>query len=273
MLRLERTSESARIDGVNAPGPVRETGAGERVRARAGMAFAVVLPVCNEEACLGAVLDELAAETSGQDARFIPVVGLNGTTDRSRDIALARGVLVGETAERGYGHGCMAAIRRLEERETEVDAYLFFAGDGADRPGDLRRLIDEYAKGADLVIGNRTLKLSNWKFKGSRRAFPNVTLAAVTTLLTGRLFYDLGPLRLIDRALFERMKMRELRWGWTVEAQIMAARLGARIANIHVEERPRLAGEQKVSGVTLRRSLGIGFAILAAAWRVRWRKL
>lgn len=269
MLRLEKRTDLSPA----APGGEPLAGSRPGVATLVETVCAVILPVCDEEACLGQVLDELLAGTENYGAKLIPVVGLNGTSDGSREIAEARGALVGETAERGYGYGCMAAIDRLAEEGIEPDAYVFFSGDGADKPEDVLRLIDEYRNGADLVIGNRTLVMSNWKIKGSRRAFPNVTLATVTTLLTGRLFFDLGPLRLIDRALFEKMNMRELTWGWTVEAQIMAARFGARIVNIHVEERPRLAGEQKVSGVHWRRSLKIGFAILAAAWRVRWRKI
>ncbi len=235
--------------------------------------YAVIIPVCNEEDCLGEVLFELQRKSANWEADLLPVVGLNGSSDGSGRVARRYGALVGETRERGYGYGCKAAIERLRAEGIVVDGYVFFAGDGADRPGDVLRLISEHRRGEDLVIGNRTLKLSNWKYRGSRRAFPNVTLAAVTTFLCGRLFFDLGPLRLIDRRLFDRMGMREMTWGWTVEAQIMAARLGARIRNIHVRERPRLAGEQKVSGVHWRRSLMIGFSILAAAWRVRWRRL
>lgn len=273
MLRFEKRHDPGSRSLKSAAGGGALCSGHPGARAPGKCVFAVIVPVCDEEASLGDVLDELAAETADSEVKLIPVVGLNGTSDDSRRVAEARGVLVGETPERGYGHGCMAAINRLAREGIDADAYVFFSGDGADRPADVIAMIEEYGKGADMVIGNRTLKLSNWRYQGSRRAFPNVTLATVTTLLTGKLFFDLGPLRLIDRNLFERMAMRELTWGWTVEAQVMAARLGARIRNIHVSERPRLGGVQKVSGVHWRRSLGIGFAILAAAWRVRWRRI
>ena len=67
--------------------------------------------------------------------------------------------------------------------------------------------------------------------------------------------------------------MREWTFGWTVEAQITAARLGVTMAELPVRERPRLAGEQKVSKVSRRRSLSIGWQIVRAGWRTRWRPL
>ena len=58
-------------------------------------------------------------------------------------------------------------------------------------------------------------------------------------------------------------------FGWTIEAQVAAARLGAAICEIPVSERRRIAGEQKVSGVTWRRTLSIGCQIVAAGDRTR----
>ena len=44
-------------------------------------------------------------------------------------------------------------------------------------------------------------------------------------------------------------------FGWTIEAQIAAARLRSAICEIPVNERRRIAGQQKVSGVTWQRTL------------------
>src|SRR4030095_12228039 len=114
-----------------------------------------------------------------------------------------------------------------------------------------------------MVMGQRTLGLENWGFGifGPRRALPNVTLGLWTSLLSGRPFCDIGPLRLIDRRLFERLNLREVVWGWTIEAQILACRLKVPVRTISVVERPRLAGEQKVSAVSWKRSLEIGLHI------------
>ena len=239
---------------------------------RKEVTFGVVIPVTNEEECIGIVLDELNDALDG-DERFRVAIGLNDSSDKSGEIARERGALVGEVEERGYGHGCMAAVRALEE-DSEPDAYIFYSGDGGNCPQDLLKIAKafEQEKG-DFIIGQRTCRPANWKRLGADRALPNITLGMWLTLLTFKPWFDLGPLRLISADLFRRMGQQELTWGWTAEGQILASRLGASIHRITVDERPRIAGQQKVSRVSFCRSLGIGLQIVAAAWRVRWRRL
>jgi hypothetical protein len=99
----------------------------------------------------------------------------------------------------------------------------------------------------------------------------NVSLGGWCGLLGGRWFWDLAPLRLIDRTLFETLAPQEMTFGWTIETQVGAAMRGANICEIPARERARFAGEQKVSGVTWRRTFLIGCRILAAGWRARRR--
>ncbi|MBA2586242.1 MAG: glycosyltransferase [Chthoniobacterales bacterium] len=61
----------------------------------------IVIPACNEEACLGTVLEELLR--SLDPGRFVVLVGVNGSSDRTAEIARRFPVLVAETAQRGYG--------------------------------------------------------------------------------------------------------------------------------------------------------------------------
>jgi hypothetical protein len=99
----------------------------------------------------------------------------------------------------------------------------------------------------------------------------NFAVALWCGILAGRWFRDLAPVRLIERNLFEAIAPREMTFGWTIEAQIAAARLGAAICEVPASERPRLAGQQKVSGVTWQRTFMIGCRILAAGLRTRAR--
>ena len=223
----------------------------------------IVIPVFNEEECLGAVLDELPKAD-----RFVVAVGLNANTDRSKTIARERGALVGETQTRGYGHGCMAAIEVL----PEVDGYLFWAGDGASDPADIPALLEAFDAGNELVLGNRTTSWENWR-RPLLRIAANLVLGLWTTFLSGRFYVDLGPTRIISRQLFEKMALTEMTYGWTIEPQILAPRLGARTAHVRVAERRRIAGQQKISGVSLRQTIQIGLEIAAAGWRASRRDL
>ncbi len=233
--------------------------------------YGVIIPVYNEEECLGLVLDELREAWPG--GRYEVAVGLNGAiTDRSGEIARERGAIVGETPTRGYGHGCIAAIEALRNQGTDVDAFVFYAGDGASDPEDLAALLKAYEAGNDLVLGTRTTSRRNWK-RPWRRGLANLLLGAWATLLSGHVYADLGPFRVVDRQLLEKMAPKELTWGWTIEQQILAPKLGARISTVRVGERPRLAGVQKISGVSLRQTLQIGWEIAKAGIRSAGRKL
>src|SRR5205807_7055581 len=121
--------------------------------------YAIIIPACNEEACLGAVLQELSAVLDAR--RFVFAVGVNGSSDRTAEIARAHGAIVGETAERGYGHGCQAAIDALRQSAAPVEAYIFFAADGANDPADIHLLVEAYESGRSFVLGCRTMQREN----------------------------------------------------------------------------------------------------------------
>ena len=238
---------------------------------------ALILPACHEEDAITAVLDELASCVEPQ-AGWIFAVGVNGSpagVDRTALLARRHPLapLVAETAERGYGFGCQAAIDLVEAKGLRPDAYIFFAADGANDPGDLARILAAHRAGFDFVIGCRTAPqlLENRAVMGWPHVLANRLLGAWCELLTGRRFRDIGPFRLIERQLFHRLRLREWTFGWTIEAQITAARLGASMTEVPVRERPRRAGRQKVSKVSAWQTLRIGWKIVAAGWRARCR--
>lgn len=241
--------------------------------------FALILPACHEEETIGAVLDEIAAVLGPELGKWIIGVGVNGSpagADRTAALARAHPLrpVVAETPARGYGHGCQAVIDRMESLGLAPDAYVFFAADGANDPRDLPALLAAWRGGVEFVLGCRTTPLrgENLRVMGWSHVLANRVLGLWCGLLTGRRFRDLGPLRLIGRELFARLALREWTFGWTIEAQVVAARLGVACREVPVSERPRLAGEQKVSKVNWRRTLLIGWRIASAGWRARLRQ-
>src|SRR5205085_10378187 len=60
-------------------------------------------------------------------------------------------------------------------------------------------------------------------------------------------YTDLGPFRAVRRDLLDRIGMRDRRYGWTVEMQVRALQLGARVAEVPVTYRKRV-GRSKISG-------------------------
>ena len=242
---------------------------------RARRLIALILPACHEEETIGPVLDELRAKL---DPRWdwIVAVGVNGSpVGQDRTAQLARqhpsSPVVAETPVQGYGHGCQAVIDRLETMGAAPEAFVFFAADGANDPADLPLLLKAYEQGSDFVLGCRTTgpHHGNRAVMGWPHVLANRLLGAWCGSLTRRSFHDIGPLRLIERGLFHRLKLREGTFGWTIEAQTVAARLGASMTEVLVRERRRLAGQQKVSKVSWRRTLSIGWQIALAGWRAR----
>jgi glycosyltransferase involved in cell wall biosynthesis len=229
----------------------------------------VIIPARNEEACIAPVLEELLALLD--PAKYAVAVGVNDSSDRTAEIARRYPVLVAETPARGYGYGCVAAIAALTRGNPDVRAYVFCAGDGASDPRDVPALVAAHEQGYAMVLGARTLQRRNWRTMTLPHVLANLSLGCWCGILSGRFFRDLAPLRLIERNLFEAIAPREMKFGWTIEAQIGAAMIGASVREIPAGERPRLAGEQKVSGVNWRRTFVIGCRIVAAGWRT-WRR-
>ncbi len=229
--------------------------------------YAIIIPACDEEPCIAAVLEELASVLDPE--RFIVAVGVNDTRDRTAEIARDLGAVVGETDARGYGRGCQEAIDEIGRRGIAVRGYIFFAADGANDSRDIATLVAEHERGAAMVLGSRTMHRANWTSDNAHYLVANRVFGALVGLLTGRSFSDLGPLRLIQRDLFHALHLSEWTYGWTIEAQIRAVLLGAKIVEVAVSERARIAGEQKVGRVSWQRTLSIGVRIVAAGVRSR----
>ncbi len=146
--------------------------------------FAIIIPACDEAACIGPVLDEFLGALDPE--KFVVAVGVNASSDATAEIARQRPVLVAETAQRGYGHGCQAAIDLTKDIFPSVRAYIFCAGDGASDPEDLPRLTAAYEQGYEFVLGSRTRRLRNWRTMTVSHVIANAALGLWCGLLSGR---------------------------------------------------------------------------------------
>lgn len=110
-----------------------------------------VFPCLNEEETLGACIREVRMVLERSQLEWEIIVADNGSTDRSKEIAMEEGARVVPVKERGYG----AALRGGIEAASSV--YVAFAdADGSYPVGDVLRLYEEAeAHGADMVLGSR----------------------------------------------------------------------------------------------------------------------
>ncbi|HEX7832741.1 MAG TPA: glycosyltransferase family 2 protein [Thermoanaerobaculia bacterium] len=199
---------------------------------------ALIIPALDEESAIGPLLGSID-RTLVRDV----IVGDNGSRDATADVARAGGAEVVHVAERGYGAACAGALTRIAE---DVEIVLFMDADGSDDPAEIPLLLQPIANGdADLVIGARTTIEAGALTPQQR--FGNWLVTRLIALIYNHRYTDLGPFRAIRRDLLDRIAMRDRRYGWTVEMQVRALQLHARIVEVPVRYRRRV-GKSKISG-------------------------
>ncbi len=181
-------------------------------------AVSVIIPALNEEESIGQVVAcmpwELIAEC---------IVVDNGSTDRTAAVAEAAGARV-VTSPRGYG---IAVKTGADAALPTSEILVFLDGDGSDVVDEMPRLIDPIARGeADFVIGSR---IRGARERGSMlgsQVFAAHLIGLLVRVLYGFRYTDMGPFRAIRREALEAMHMSEMTYGWNLEMQIKAVRMG-----------------------------------------------
>lgn len=206
-----------------------------------GLCVGVVIPARDEALALPAVLPRLPAWLAEV------VVADNGSRDETAAVAARLGARVVAEPRRGYGAACLAGIAALS---PGVDTVLFMDADAADDPADIPALLAPLAAGeAALVVGSRVAQAAPGALTPQQR-FGNALACALMRRIWGGRFTDLGPFRAIRRDALARLAMADSTWGWTVEMQVRALRLGLPVAEVPVRYRPRI-GVSKISGTVM----------------------
>ena len=117
-----------------------------------------------------------------------------------------------------------------------------------------------FEEGAELVIGARSLDVESGALTPQQR-FGNALACRLIRMIWGISYTDLGPFRVIRRDALDRLQMRDETWGWTVEMQVRAARLGLRVREVPVGYRRRI-GHSKISGTLM--------GTIKAGWKILW---
>lgn len=215
----------------------------------------VIIPARDEAATIADVVRAVPREL----VRHI-VVADNGSRDGTSERAREAGALTVREDSPGYGAACLTALASLPD---DGDAVVFLVADGSDDPSELDRVLAPLREGhADLVIGSR---FRGHIEPGAMPAFQRVGNFVATTGLTlrfGRRVTDLGPFRAIRRDALRDLDMRDRTWGWTLEMQVKASRVGLRVVEVPVSWRNRRGGAPKIGG-TVRGSLAASRVILS----------
>jgi len=230
-----------------------------------GRFITAVIPALNEETTIAPIVDELYR--SGIDK---VIVGDNGSTDRTAEVARAAGALVIVAPRRGYGSACLAALSALP---SQTIAIVFCDADGADDLSRLDQIVGPVLRGeADMVIGSRTLGRIEPQALTPPQRLGNAVAVALIYLLFRIRATDLGPFRCISAAALARLCMSDPAFGWTVEMQVKAFRLGLRVVEVPVDAKARKGGKSKISGHLISVFMA-GWAIITTILRYRFGRL
>ncbi|MBM9501263.1 glycosyltransferase family 2 protein [Leptospira sp. 201903071] len=229
----------------------------------------VVIPALNEEKSIALVLKDLQ-KIKNSKIREIIVVD-NGSRDKTAEIAFQNGAVVLNEFERGYGAACLRGIRRILESADPPNLVAFVDADYSDSPAELVYLLNEFQNpNIDLVVGSRALGKAE---KGSLlpvQKFGNQLSTFLIRVLYGVKFTDLGPFRVIRLDSLKKLNMQDRNFGWTVEMQIKAAKLGMNCVEVPVSYKKRI-GTSKVSG-TISGSIKAGWKILYTIAKLQFTK-
>lgn len=203
----------------------------------------IIIPALNEERTIGAVVSGLLA--LGLPGTVGVYVGDNGSEDATAQIARDAGAHVVSEPRKGYGGACLAALAALPPSVTIV---LFVDADGSDVLAQAPQLIEPISLGqADMVIGSRALGVAEKGSLSLPQRFGNRLATFLMWIFWGATATDLGPFRAIRRDTLDQLAMADRDFGWTVEMQVKAARMGKIVFERPADYRLR-QGVSKISG-------------------------
>jgi len=137
----------------------------------------ILIPALNEEKTIGKVIGE------STERGWIVLVGDNNSTDRTREVAMSRGVTPISVPERGKGHTIRELISHIDTPKTiMIDADYTYPTRDAQR-------VLETLEGCDVVIGYR-----KYRERGSMpflNVIGNHLLSLLASVLYGRRVHDI----------------------------------------------------------------------------------
>lgn len=233
--------------------------------------ISVIIPVLNEESAIAKVIADIPrtvrALNKENEATVQEIIVVdNGCTDNTAAIASRNGARVVTESQRGYGYACLAGIDALATRTPDI--VVFLDGDYSDYPTDMPELLQPILEGkADLVIGARSADNAQDALLPQAR-FGNWLACFLIKSFFGVRYTDLGPFRAIRYSQLLALNMQDKTFGWTVEMQLKAAKLGIPACEVPVRYRKRI-GTSKITG-TFTGTLKAGYKILTTLFYHRF---
>lgn len=207
------------------------------------MKISVVLPCLNEEAAVGAVVDDARRAVSELgDAGEVIVVD-NGSTDRSAEIAAAHGAVVVTEPGLGYGRAYLTGLAH-----ARGDYVVMADADGTYPVGELGRFVESLDEGHDLVLGSRfNGTIHAGAMPWSHRWIGNPILTGLLNRMFGVRVSDAHcGMRAVRRSALEKLDLHSTGMEFASEMVFKAFRRNLSVGEVPIDYFPR-AGESKLS--------------------------
>ena len=220
------------------------------------MIIDIIIPAYNEEKSIGKVLKDIPTGL----AREV-IVCNNNSSDLTKSVAQNHGATVVDQPRKGYGSACLKGMDHVANKAEKPDVVVFLDGDYSDHPEEMPLLLEPIVNDdCDLVIGSRALGNLEKGSMQPQQVFGNWLATTLIKMIYRIEFTDLGPFRAIKYDSLLKINMEDPDFGWTVEMQVKAAKLGLKCKEIPVTYRKRV-GISKVSG-TFKGTILAGHKIL-----------
>lgn len=221
----------------------------------------VIIPAFNEENAVGNVVAEIPKDLVQE-----VVVVNNNSNDQTAVVAAQAGATVLDERRQGYGFACLKGIEYLQEQSKPPDIVVFLDADYSDYPHEMRQLVAPIvSEGYDMVIGSRALGRRQRGSMTPQQIFGNWLATTLMRWLYGVKFTDLGPFRAIRFDKLLAIQMQDTTYGWTVEMQLKAAKMGLKSTEVPVNYRRRV-GFSKISG-TIKGTILAGYKIITTIFK------
>ena len=165
-----------------------------------------------------------------------------GSTDGTIEFFRERRIPVLVQPKPGRGEGVKLGVAR-----ATGELLIFLSGDGNERAGDVRRLIEAIEAGSDLIIASRFLPGSSSLDLTPLRRFGNRAFTALVNLRWGTRLTDVfNGFRAIRREAARQLQLGSSAFEIELEMVIKAIKLGLRVAEIPTDELARRGGQPKL---------------------------
>lgn len=201
--------------------------------------LSVIVPVYNEQASLGQLINEITAGVSGCVDSFEVLLIDDGSTDESWKVicslSQSEAAVSGIRFRRNFGK---AAALTAGMQAATGDLILMLDADLQDDPAEFRHMLSRIDEGYDVVNGWKQRRLDPW-----HKVYPSKVFNWMVGYLTGLELHDHN----CGLKLFRRSVAQEVRIYGELHRfiPVLAHARGFRVTEVAVNHRPRQFGHSK----------------------------